>query len=492
MSTYILAIDQGTTNTRAVLVDKAGKIVNHAEKGLKQYFPDDGWVEHDANEIWEAVLKVCREVLDKHKITAHDLAGIGVTNQRETTFVWDKKSGEPIYHAIVWQDRRTAEYCKQLIATGCEDKVQVKTGLRLDPYFSATKLHWILEQVPGAREKAERGELLFGTADCYLLWRLTGGAVHATDATNASRTLLFNIVNQTWDEELLKLFNIPKSMLPKVLDCSTEFGKSQPRWLGQEVPILGIAGDQQAALIGQACFQPGMAKTTYGTGCFMVLNTGESLVKSRHQLLSTIAYRLGGKVHYALEGSIFVAGAVVQWLRDKAHLIHHAHESAKLAADVPDNGGVYFIPAFTGLGAPYWDPNARGAIVGLTRDSDYRHIVRAALESVCYQTRDLLGAMAMDYPQGLAEMRVDGGMVANDWMCQFLTDMLQVAVARPMQTETTVLGAAYLAGLRLGWFKDLNDLATHWQRQAEFKPKTSQPEVDILYANWQHAVKRVL
>lgn len=492
MSSYILAIDQGTTNTRAMLVDQQGKIVAHAEQGLKQYFPEDGWVEHDASEIWEAVLNVCRLVLEKQGATGKSLAAIGITNQRETTFVWDKMSGEPVYHAIVWQDRRTAELCRKLEGEGWSDSVQAKTGLRLDPYFSATKLAWILDQVPGARARAERGELLFGTADCYLLWKLSGGTAHATDASNASRTLLFDIVEQRWDEALLKLFNIPAAMLPEVKDCSAEFGLSQKRWLGQEVPILGMAGDQQAALIGQACFKAGMAKTTYGTGCFMVLNTGAQLVQSRHQLLSTVAYRLNGKVTYALEGSIFIAGAVVQWLRDKAHLIHQAAESARLAADVPDNGGVYFVPAFTGLGAPYWDPNARGAIVGLTRDSDYRHIVRAALESVCYQTRDLLGAMSMDYPQGLAEMRVDGGMVANDWLCRFLTDMLQVAIARPRQTETTVLGAAFLAGLQLGWFKDLNDLARHWERESEFKPEAAKTNVDELYRHWQRAVTRVL
>ncbi|WP_121304747.1 glycerol kinase GlpK, partial [Pseudomonas aeruginosa] len=435
-------------------------------------------------------LQVCREALARKGLRAADIAAIGITNQRETTLVWDAASGDLIHPAIVWQDRRTADYCAELKAAGHEANVSARTGLLIDPYFSATKLRWILDNVPGARQRAERGELRFGTVDCFLLWRLTGGRSHRTDATNASRTLLFNIHSQDWDEELLALFEIPRSLLPEVLDCAAEFGVSEPSLLGAAIPVLGMAGDQQAALIGQACFQPGMVKSTYGTGCFMIQNTGEQPVASQNRLLTTVGYRLDGKVSYAVEGSIFVAGAAVQWLRDGIKLIDHAHESEALAIQAGDSNGVYLVPAFTGLGAPYWDPKARGAIFGLTRDTGIKEIVTAGLQSVCYQTRDLLEAMRQDGTPPSA-LRVDGGMVVNNWVMQFLTDILGVTVERPEVTETTALGVAYMAGLKAGFYRDLDDIASHWHLQRRFDAHMAEERRGELYAGWQNAVRRV-
>ena len=480
MSHYLLAIDQGTTSSRAIVFSAQGLPLASAQREFKQYFPKDGWVEHDAEEIWLSTLQVCREVL-----------AIGITNQRETTIVWDAATGTPIHPAIVWQDRRTADYCAGLKAAGHEARVAEKTGLLIDPYFSATKLRWILDSVPGARERAERGELRFGTVDCFLLWRLSGGKSHRTDASNASRTLLFNIHSQQWDEELLALFDIPRSLLPEVLDCAADFGSTQPELLGAAIPVLGMAGDQQAALIGQACFQPGMVKSTYGTGCFMIQNTGATPVVSQNRLLTTVGYRLNGQVSYAVEGSIFVAGAAVQWLRDGIKLIGHARDTEALAEQTGDACGVYLVPAFTGLGAPYWDPKARGAIFGLTRDTGIKEIVTAGLQSVCYQTRDLLEAMHRDGATEPSALRVDGGMVVNNWVMQFLADILGVPVERPEVTETTALGVAYLAGLQAGLYRDLEEIASHWHRQQRFAPRMAGEHRDKLYAGWLDAVKRV-
>ena len=424
-------------------------------------------------------------------LRAEEVLAIGITNQRETTIVWDAATGTPIHPAIVWQDRRTADYCAGLKAAGHEARVAEKTGLLIDPYFSATKLRWILDSVPGARERAERGELRFGTVDCFLLWRLSGGKSHRTDASNASRTLLFNIHSQQWDEELLALFDIPRSLLPEVLDCAADFGSTQPELLGAAIPVLGMAGDQQAALIGQACFQPGMVKSTYGTGCFMIQNTGATPVVSQNRLLTTVGYRLNGQVSYAVEGSIFVAGAAVQWLRDGIKLIGHARDTEALAEQTGDACGVYLVPAFTGLGAPYWDPKARGAIFGLTRDTGIKEIVTAGLQSVCYQTRDLLEAMHRDGAAEPSALRVDGGMVVNNWVMQFLADILGVPVERPEVTETTALGVAYLAGLQAGLYRDLEEIASHWHRQQRFAPRMAGEHRDKLYAGWLDAVKRV-
>ncbi len=424
-------------------------------------------------------------------LRAEEVLAIGITNQRETTIVWDAATGTPIHTAIVWQDRRTADYCAGLKAAGHEARVAEKTGLLIDPYFSATKLRWILDSVPGARERAERGELRFGTVDCFLLWRLSGGKSHRTDASNASRTLLFNIHSQQWDEELLALFDIPRSLLPEVLDCAADFGSTQPELLGAAIPVLGMAGDQQAALIGQACFQPGMVKSTYGTGCFMIQNTGATPVVSQNRLLTTVGYRLNGQVSYAVEGSIFVAGAAVQWLRDGIKLIGHARDTEALAEQTGDACGVYRVPAFTGLGAPYWDPKARGAIFGLTRDTGIKEIVTAGLQSVCYQTRDLLEAMHRDGAAEPSALRVDGGMVVNNWVMQFLADILGVPVERPEVTETTALGVAYLAGLQAGLYRDLEEIASHWHRQQRFAPRMAGEHRDKLYAGWLDAVKRV-
>ncbi len=490
MSQYILSIDQGTTSSRAMLFDTDGHAKFTAQKEFTQHFPRDGWVEHDAEEIWSTTLQVVEEALAKAREDQRDVAAIGITNQRETTVVWDRASGKPVYNAIVWQDRRTAEFCDSLRAQDHEAGVTAKTGLLLDPYFSGTKVNWILENVAGARARAESGELVFGTIDCFLIWRLTGGQVHATDATNASRTLLFNIHDQAWDSELLEMLSVPESMLPEVRDCAADYGITGKDVIGAEIPIAGVAGDQQAALIGQACFEPGMIKSTYGTGCFMMLNTGATALKSTNRLLTTVGYRLGGQTTYALEGSIFVAGAAVQWLRDGIGIIESAHQTEEMAATLESNAGVYLVPAFTGLGAPHWDPDARGAIFGITRDTGPAELVRATLESVCYQTFDLLEAKRRDGLQP-TRLRVDGGMVRNNWLCGFLADVLDIVVERPVETETTALGAAYLAGLQVGLFASVEDIARKWQAEREFDPQMTPAQRNLLLADWHEAVIKV-
>ena len=488
--TYLLAIDQGTTSTRAILFSRQGERCAMAQREFPQHFPRDGWVEHDPEDIWRSTIQVCQEVLARESVTAADVLGIGITNQRETTLVWDRRTGEPIYNAIVWQDRRTADYCAELRAEGLEPWVTEKTGLLLDPYFSGTKLKWVLDHVAGARGRAERGELLFGTVDTFLLWRLTGGAVHKTDATNASRTMLFDIHRQQWDEELLSRLDIPPAMLPEVEDSSADFGRTEPALFGTAIPILGMAGDQQAALIGQGCFSEGMIKSTYGTGCFVIMNTGARAIVSRNRMLTTIAYRLGGRVTYGLEGSIFVAGAAVQWLRDGLQLISSAAETEAIAEAHQMLHPVYLVPAFTGLGAPYWDPDARGAILGLTRDTGIGDLVTATLQSVCFQTQDLLSAMRHD---GAAPtiLRVDGGMVENDWVIQQLANILQLPVDRPALIETTALGAASLAGLQAGVFNSLDELGSHWKLERRFAPAMAPEQASRLYHGWQDAVARV-
>ncbi len=489
---HILAIDQGTTSSRAMIFSTSGDCVAMAQQEFQQIFPADGWVEHDPEEIWQSVYTVCRQVLQQAQAEHLEVVGIGITNQRETTVVWDRSSGKPIYNAIVWQDRRTADYCYELKAAGKTELVAGATGLLLDPYFSATKLYWILDNVAGARAKVEAGELAFGTIDSFILWRLTGGKTHATDATNASRTMLFNIHSQQWDHELLELFKIPPSLLPEVKDCSADFGLTEANLFAQQLPIAGIAGDQQAAAIGQACLQRGMIKSTYGTGCFVLLNTGKKAVRSGNSLLTTVAYRINGEVSYAIEGSIFVAGAAIQWLRDGIKLIASADEVEGLVGSIESNHGVYMVPAFTGLGAPHWDPHARGAISGLTRDTGIAEIVRATLESVVYQTYDLMAAMQRDSGVPIKELRVDGGMVANEWFLQFLADILDITVERPQVTETTALGVAYLAGLQLGLYSSLDDINNHWRRYKVFAPRLKESTRDGLLRGWENAVSRVL
>lgn len=491
MHSYLLSIDQGTTSSRAILFDRQGRVAGVAQEEFAQHFPASGWVEHDAEDIWQSVLRTSRQVMESIGASAEEIAGIGMTNQRETTLLWDRRTGEPLHRAIVWQDRRTGAYCQSLIDAGHEAFIQSRTGLLIDPYFSATKLRWLLENVPGARERAERGELAFGTVDTFLLWRLTGGREHATDATNASRTCLFNIHTQQWDEALLSLFEIPASLLPEVKDSSADFGCAEPHWLGGPLPIAGIAGDQQAALVGQTCFAPGMAKSTYGTGCFMIINTGEKAEVSHNRLLTTVAYRLNGKTTYAMEGSIFVAGATVQWLRDGLKLFADASETEALARQTRAGHGVYLVPAFTGLGAPHWDPGARGAIFGLTRDTGIAEIVAAGLQAVCYQTRDLQACMDDDIDASAGRLRVDGGMVSNNWVMQFLADMLGVPVDRPTVLETTALGAAYLAGLQLGWYADLDEIAGLWRCERTFEPSMEEAERERLYRGWLDAIERV-
>ncbi len=487
----VLAIDQGTSSTRAMLFGRAGRPLAKAQRELTQHYPADGWVEHDPEEIWRSVLDLTREVMAVAEANAWRVISIGITNQRETTVLWDRGSGRAIAPAIVWQDRRTAAHCRSLIEAGGELLVQERTGLLLDPYFSASKIAWLLDHVDGARIAAERGDLAFGTIDSFLLWRLTGGAVHATDATNAARTLLFDIHRQRWDDELLALFRIPPAVLPEVRDNSADFGMTAAGLLLRPIAIGGMAGDQQAATVGQACFAPGMVKSTYGTGCFMLMNTGDRPLASRHRLLTTLAYRLQGVPTYALEGSIFVAGAAVQWLRDGLKLITTAGESEGLAAGLGHNAGVYLVPAFTGLGAPYWDPEARGAIFGLTRATGIAEIVRAALEAVCYQTADLLAAMVADGAADIQALRVDGGMVENGWLMQFLADLLGVPVQRPLITETTALGAAFLAGLNAGLFASLEDVAACWEQEALFLPRLAEEPSDALLVGWRRAVARV-
>ncbi len=490
---HVIAIDQGTTTSRAIVFDRDMRVKATAQQEFAQHFPQSGWVEHDPEEIWSSVTATLHGAIDRAGISAADIAAIGITNQRETTLVWDRATGTPIHRAIVWQDRRTADICASLKAAGHEPEVTKKTGLLLDPYFSGTKLKWILDQVPGARLRAERGELLFGTIDSFLIWRLTGGKVHATDATNAARTLLFNIRENAWDEGILSLLNIPKQMLPDVRDCAASYGATDPGLLGRAIPILGVAGDQQAATIGQACFSPGMMKSTYGTGCFALLNTGDTLVESRARLLGTIAYRLGGQTTYALEGSIFIAGAVVQWLRDGLKIIRSAGETQSLAEAADPGQSVVLVPAFTGLGAPYWNADCRGAIYGLTRNSGPAELARAALESVGYQTRDLLEAMRADWPAAhLGTLRVDGGMVASDWAMQFLADIIGAPVDRPLVTETTALGAAWLAGMQVGLYPDQAGFAKGWALDRQFTPAMDEPTRAARYARWGRAVQATL
>ncbi len=493
---HLLAIDQGTTSSRAIVFDAAGGIVATAQKELTQHYPADGWVEHDAGEIWRDTLATCREALARAGPAAEDIAAIGITNQRETTVLWDRETGEPVHRAIVWQDRRTAPLCRELLAEGLEAHVRERTGLLIDAYFSATKLAWLLDNLSGVREAAERGRLAFGTIDSFLLWRLTGGRVHATDAANASRTMLWDIHRGCWDETLLRRLRIPESVLPEVRDNSGLFGTSDPELFGRPIPITGMAGDQQAATFGQACFAPGMLKSTYGTGCFALLNTGETAIPSHNRLLTTVAWRLDGRTTYAIEGSIFIAGAAVQWIRDGLGLIADAAESEAIAAALPDTAGVYLVPAFTGLGAPWWDPDARGAILGLTRASTREHVVRAALESVCYQTADLMRAMAEDVAAAgvarpPAELRVDGGMVRNGWLCQYLADILDRPVDRPAVTETTALGAAYLAGLAVGLHPSMEAIAASWRRERRFLPAMDAATREARLEGWRDAVSRV-
>ncbi len=490
---FLLGIDQGTTSTRAILFDASGTPLASHSSELRQIYPGNAWVEHDAGEIWQSVLACCRIVA--RGIAAKDIAGIGITNQRETTLIWDRKTGRAIHNAIVWQDRRTAERCHRLRAMGLESKIAAKTGLVLDPYFSATKAEWLLDNVAGARERAERGELAFGTVDSWLIYNLTSGALHATDTTNASRTMLLDLKTLSWDDDLLTLFGIPRSLLPEVRDSAGDFGVTAPDLFGAPIRILGVAGDQQAAAIGQACFAPGDVKSTYGTGCFALVNTGAAVPSSQNRLLATNAYRIGGKATYAVEGSIFIAGAVVQWLRDALGVIHSAEEVEALARAAKGANGLYFVPAFTGLGAPYWDPSARGAILGLTRDMGAAEIARAALDAVCYQTRDLLEAMARDMRAAdlgaPSVLKVDGGMVRNDWFCQRLADLTGLPVERPKIVETTALGAAYLAGLAAGLFRDTDDIAARWALDRRFEPSLAESSRDVLYEGWNAAVARI-
>lgn len=486
---YILALDQGTTSSRAILFDANGQIAATAQKEFTQYYPQPGWVEHDADEIWSSQFSVLAEVLAKANTTTQQVAAIGITNQRETTVVWDRATGKPICNAIVWQDRRTAAYCDELKAAGNAATIQAKTGLVIDAYFSATKLKWILDTVPGAREKAANGELAFGTVDSWLAWKLSGGQLHITDVSNASRTMLLNIQTCQWDEELLQLFNIPASVLPTVKASSEVYGTTNVISKNAAIPIAGIAGDQQAALFGQLCTQPGMVKNTYGTGCFMLMNTGDKPIPSKNNLLTTIAWQINGKTSYALEGSVFIAGAVVQWLRDGLQIIRSSADVEALAQQVTDNGGVYLVPAFAGLGAPHWNQYARGTIFGLTRGSSNAHIARAALESIAYQTTDVLQAMQNDSGIEVKELRVDGGATINDMLMQFQCDTLQVPVVRPTVYETTALGAAYLAGLAVGFWKNTDELQQQWQANKTFKPTMPANQVQQLLKGWQKAVK---
>ncbi|WP_296891805.1 glycerol kinase GlpK [Thiobacillus sp.] len=486
---YVLALDQGTTSSRAIVFDHAGQIQSIAQKEFRQIFPQPGWVEHDPNEIWSTQLGVAAEAITQAGLSGRDIAAIGITNQRETTVVWDRRPGQPVYHAIVWQDRRTAGLCDELRAAGHEALFQRKTGLVLDAYLAGTKLRWILDNVPDARRRAEAGELAFGTIDSWLLWKLSGGTLHVTDATNASRTLLFDITRQAWDDELLGIMRVPRAMLPEVRDSSDVYGDTDLLGAGR-IPIAGMAGDQHAALLGQACTQRGMVKNTYGTGCFMLMNTGDTPIPSRNRLITTTAWRIAGRPSYALEGSIFIAGAVVQWLRDGLGIIRHASEVEALAASVPDNGGVYLVPAFVGLGAPHWDPYARGSIHGITRGTTAGHLARAALESIAYQVSDLIAAMQADSGLSLGELRVDGGATANNALMQFQADLLGVPVLRPKVTETTALGAAYLAGLAVGYWSGLDEIAAQWQVERVFEPAMGRDRVAELRENWARAVER--
>jgi glycerol kinase len=489
MSQYILALDQGTTSSRAIVFNKQGEVVSVAQKEFTQFFPQPGWVEHDANEIWYTQLGVATEAVLKAGLSIHDIAGIGITNQRETAIVWDKATQQPIHHAIVWQDRRTAAYCDELKRDGYAATIQEKTGLIPDAYFSATKLKWILENVEGAKEKAEKGELCFGTVDSWLLFKLTNGKVHATDVTNASRTMLYNIHTLKWDEELLNLFDIPESVLPEVRSSSEVYGHTEQLLTAVNIPICGIAGDQQAALFGQMCVHPGMVKNTYGTGCFMLLNTGTKPILSKNNLLTTIAWKVGDTTHYALEGSVFIAGAVVQWLRDGLGVIRNSLEVESLATTVADNGGVYFVPAFAGLGAPYWNQHARGTMMGITRGTTAAHIARASIESIAFQTMDVLKAMNADAGIAIKELRVDGGATINDLLMQFQSDVIDCKVVRPKITETTAAGAAYLAGLAVGFWKDLSEIQQYWKEEKTFTPSMEDGTKNKHIQKWQRAIK---
>ena len=485
---YLLALDQGTTSSRALVIDNTGKVVGVAQKEFTQIFPQPGWVEHDANEIWASQIGVAADALGRAGASSSDIAAIGITNQRETTVVWDRKTGEPIHNAIVWQDRRTAGFCDKLRADGYDNLVQEKTGLVIDAYFSGTKVNWLLDNVPGARQRAERGELAFGTIDSWLIWKLTNGAVHVTDESNASRTMFLNIHTRDWDDELLKVLNVPRSVLPQVKSSSEVYGESTGVLAG--IPIAGIAGDQQSALFGQMCTKPGMAKNTYGTGSFMLMNTGTEAVPSKNKLVTTIAWRQAGETLYALEGSVFITGAVVQWLRDGLKIIRTAPEIEELALSVPDNGGVYFVPAFVGLGAPHWDAYARGTIIGLTRGTTSAHIARAAVEGIAYQVADVLLAMRADSGIKLAELRVDGGACSNNHLMQFQADILGIPVVRPNNTETTASGSAYLAALAVGYYKTLDEIAAQWGIDRTFEPKMSEDQREKLQADWTKALGR--
>lgn len=490
---YILALDQGTTSSRAIIFDHDGKIVTVAQREFNQYFPKPGWVEHNANEIWGSILAVMAEAFGSADIDPNEIAGIGITNQRETAVVWEKETGRPVYNAIVWQSRQTADICEELKAAGHSDMVRDKTGLLIDAYFSGTKVKWILDNVEGAREKAENGELLFGTIDTWLIWKLSGGKAHVTDYSNASRTLMYNIYEQKWDDELLDILTVPKSMLPEVKPSSEVYANTIPyHFFGFEVPIAGAAGDQQAALFGQTCFEKGEAKNTYGTGCFMLMNTGEEAVKSNHGLLTTIAWGYNGKVEYALEGSIFVAGSAIQWLRDGLRMLKSAKDSEQYATRIESTDGVYVVPAFVGLGAPYWNSDVRGAIFGLTRGTEKEQFVRATLESLAYQTRDVLTSMESDSGINLKTLRVDGGAVSNNFLMQFQSDILNVPVERPEVSETTALGAAYLAGLAVGFWKDQAEVKDQWKLDKRFEPNMDESHREALYKGWQHAVEATM
>ncbi|NHE58374.1 glycerol kinase GlpK [Cyclobacterium plantarum] len=489
---FLMALDQGTTSSRAIIFNQKGQIVSSAQKDFEQIFPQSGWVEHDPEEIWTSQASVATEAITRAKISAHQIAGIGITNQRETTIVWDRNTGEPVFNAIVWQDRRTSAFCNTLKENGHSDMVRDKTGLIIDAYFSGTKIKWILDNVDGARERARKGELCFGTVDSWLVWKMTAGRSHITDITNASRTMIFNIHERKWDAELLDLLDIPREILPTVKSSSEVYGTTSGDLLSARIPIAGIAGDQQAALFGQLCTEPGMAKTTYGTGCFLVMNTGDKPVKSNNQLLTTVAWQIGEKVNYALEGSVFIGGAAIQWLRDGISILKDAKDSENMAKSLEDNGGVYFVPALTGLGAPYWDQDARGAFFGITRGTSRAHLSRAGLEAIAYQVYDVLKAMEKDAGEETIEMRVDGGATANDFLMQFQSDLNQCEIKRPAIIETTALGAAYLAGLAIGFWKDVEEIRELWKADESFKPKKDKKQMEKNLKYWHKAVNRSL
>ncbi|WP_435924356.1 glycerol kinase GlpK [Paenibacillus sp. DYY-L-2] len=493
MEKYILALDQGTTSSRAILFNREGAVVHSAQREFPQYFPKPGWVEQQPNEIWGSILAVIASCLSESGVKPKQIAGIGITNQRETTVIWDKETGAPIYPAIVWQSRQTAEICEELRAAGLDGTFRSKTGLLIDPYFSGTKVKWILDHVPGSRERAENGELLFGTIDTWLIWKLSGGALHVTDFSNASRTLMFNIHELAWDDELLKLLDVPKAMLPEVRPSSEVYGTTVPyHFFGERIPIAGAAGDQQAALFGQTCFEPGMVKTTYGTGCFMLMNTGEKPVASEHGLITSIAWGIDGKAEYALEGSIFVSGSAIQWLRDGLRMFRDAKDSEAYASRVSSTEGVYVVPAFVGLGSPYWDSDVRGAVFGLTRGTTKEHFIRATLESLAYQTKDILGAMERDSGYAVRKMRVDGGAVSNGFLMEFQSDILDVPVERPVVRETTALGAAFLAGLAVGYWQDREEISRTWSLDRRFEPKMETNVREALYGGWKKAVRAAM